>query len=133
MRSRALSCFALVLVACGASESPPSRSASEPSPASAPAGCPAAFGAGTVDCTQSPGLQCAYPEGQCYCGQPRLCQGMAPVPEPDSWQCVPSQPPCPELGTSCEPGDVGCSPWCCGMAVVCVDGVWTPQEVPCPP
>ncbi|UJR85151.1 Hypothetical protein I5071_72310 [Sandaracinus amylolyticus] len=96
--------------------------------------CPATFDAPGPSCEGEGArfLQCAYPEGQCYCGRPPLCQGVRPLPEPPEWVCVPNRPPCPEAGTPCE-GNAQCAPWCCGVGVVCVDGTWQSHDFPCPP
>ncbi|AKF11360.1 hypothetical protein DB32_008509 [Sandaracinus amylolyticus] len=132
----------VLLVACGGSPATDPSSSTEPAAGSeteevtptepAPSECPATFDAPGPSCEGERVLQCTYPEGECYCGRPPLCQGVQPPPMPPEWVCVPNRPPCPEAGTPCE-GNAECAPWCCGVGVVCVDGTWQSHHFPCPP
>jgi hypothetical protein len=144
----ALLAIALSSMACSGASAP---SESEPDPAAtsgadarahddgtatettseaAPA-CPPRFGMQGISC-EGVSLSCEYPEGSCYCGQPRRCSGVPPPPLPPMWVCEAHEPPCPTAGTPCE-GSATCAPWCCGVGVACVDGTWQMRAFPCPP
>ncbi|MFO0693634.1 MAG: hypothetical protein U0230_08780 [Polyangiales bacterium] len=144
-------------IGCGAaaptrSEPTSSETATAPAEGTAPVGephggsstaherhpsCPARYDAPGPSCDGSSTTTptCEYPEGTCFCGQPRSCSGAAPrpgPPPPPTWVCHERERECPPVGSPCRSGDV-CAPWCCGVGAVCLNGYWAAQDFPCPP
>ncbi len=74
--------------------------------AASAAGCPATFAEAsrlTVACDEAATLRCTYPEGDCYCGEPRQCGGAYPRPMPIGWECAAAnQAACPSYPAAAE-------------------------------
>jgi hypothetical protein len=99
-----------------------------------PGMCPASYAAVPQGMTCSPdGLDCAYPEGQCNCGNPGPVVGPNPV-----WTCAqPAQGcpnPRPRIGSACSQPGLSCDYGACsgGVEVQCKDGSWQRANVACP-
>ncbi|NOY90973.1 MAG: hypothetical protein GXP55_07140 [Deltaproteobacteria bacterium] len=122
-----------------------SANAGATSDASAPA-CPASFAEARGGCESGPGTSdCSYPEGECYCGEDRVCSGAvrSPMsPEMYTWQCTPTPPEvredgCPGMapdgGSACSL-DHSCGYGFCGGPIYsCVHGEWQVTDMVPPP
>ena len=85
------------------------------------------------------GASCSYAEGACYCtvgiGGPQ-----PPPGTPATWQCRDVSPGCPEprprIGSACATPKLQCDYGSCivsgGVMLVCSDGTWRDEPVPCP-
>jgi hypothetical protein len=97
--------------------------------------CPSSYAQvpANQDCTPT-SLQCAYPEGECIC---TTSFGGLQKQTP-AWNCIPKVTGCPsprpDIGTPCSGTSGNCDYGACsgGVALGCVNGVWTQAEVLCP-
>lgn len=139
-------------VDAGPTSAPPLAAACAPTYAQVPVGqlCAPPRGA-TAPIRGSPttsaeGTQCAYPEGQCYCGAEPVCSGVMMTREESArlrviWQCTPVPPAirpdgCPGREPSGRCGREGqqCSYGsCCTSQYTCRGGTWTWSGGGCPP
>lgn len=114
----------------------PSGWVDQTSGSACPAGqCPATYASvpSGQDCSPE-SLTCAYPEGECICtrsfGGPQM---LTP-----KWDCIPATDGCPsprpDIGTSCSQAGLDCNYGACsgGVDLVCKDGRWQQQIIPCP-
>ena len=84
------------------------------------------------------GASCTYAEGACYCvgvGGPQPPPGTSAT-----WHCRDATPGCPEprprIGAACASAGLQCDYGSCivsgGVMLVCTDGTWHDEPVPCP-
>jgi hypothetical protein len=97
--------------------------------------CPATYpgGGARVSCS-TPGVDCAYSQGQCNCD-------LAPLENPSdgtSWQCFAPGAGCPEprgpLGSTCTQEGLTCDYGSCtgGISEECSGGIWVEAATACP-
>lgn len=97
--------------------------------------CPASYGAVPVGMKCTPEfLGCEYPQGTCECTR----NGPGPTRLEPAWSCTPTPQGCssprPRIGSACSQPGLSCNYGACsgGVAIVCKNGYWQPENVPCP-
>ncbi|MDD1750759.1 MAG: hypothetical protein LUO89_12905 [Methanothrix sp.] len=97
--------------------------------------CPSSYTSVPAGQSCSPDtLTCAYPDGECIC----TTNFGGPQSQTARWDCIPATNGCPsprpDIGASCSQPGLDCNYGACsgGVDLVCKDGRWQQQNIPCP-